>query len=196
MRACDLPSASRIGGVPQGGRRSARSTLPAGDRWGSSSTVRAPALYAVRWWFESTLPYQHRPLHGCYGTRASPDAGGFESTLPYHLCDCQGGPSPTRGRIPVSARRRRAARTGAARGCATRREVGNVDAPPDRRGVEEEGGGTRGRTNNPRARRPGDYGRSTEPMTWTTPFEAEISVATTPAESSWLRVSLSPFSIW
>jgi len=33
-------------------------------------------------------------------------------------------------------------------------------------------------------------------MTWTTPFEAEISVATTPAESSWLRVSLSPFSIW
>ncbi|HYK95694.1 MAG TPA: hypothetical protein VE011_07525 [Candidatus Dormibacteraeota bacterium] len=40
----------------------------------------------------------------------------------------------------------------------------------------------------------GAWGTSTEWMTWMTPFEAEMSVAMIPAESSWLRVRVSPRS--
>lgn len=40
-----------------------------------------------------------------------------------------------------------------------------------------------------------DYGRRTEPMTWMTPFEAEMSTFTIPAPTSSVRDSRSPLSI-
>jgi len=40
------------------------------------------------------------------------------------------------------------------------------------------------------------YGSSTALITWTIPFDAEISVAAMPAVESASRVSVPPFSMW
>ena len=40
------------------------------------------------------------------------------------------------------------------------------------------------------------YGSSTALITWTIPFDAEMSVAAMPAAESASRVSLAPFSMW
>ena len=53
-----------------------------------------------------------------------------------------------------------------------------------------------GRTERPPAWGAVRYGSSTALITWTIPFDAEMSVAAMPAAESASRVSVAPFSIW
>ena len=53
-----------------------------------------------------------------------------------------------------------------------------------------------GRTERPPAWGAVRYGSSTALITWTIPFDAEMSVAAMPAAESASRVSVPPFSIW